>query len=144
MTMRRFVGTWRIRSAEFQEADGAVSHPWGSDPIGIVVYDAGGNMTVQLMRRERPSFASGDLRQGTVEETAEALLGITTYFGTYEVDESRSRIVHHVEGSSFPNWEGADQARSYHFDGDLLTLRTPPLRVAGEDVAGVLVWQRLV
>ena len=49
--------------------------------------------------------------QGTPEENKETADGTITYFGTYAVADAESSIAIHVEGSSFPNWNGTDQKR---------------------------------
>lgn len=33
------------------------------------------------------------------------------YCGRYQVEESEQRVVHQVEGCSFPNWVGSRQVR---------------------------------
>ncbi|MNZ92114.1 hypothetical protein D3C78_1111250 [compost metagenome] len=65
------------------------------------------------------------------------------YFGRYQVDESEQRVVHQVEGSSFPNWIGSRQVRFYRFSGDRLELRTVPLQFGNGVQTGELVWQRI-
>lgn len=59
------------------------------------------------------------------------------------MDESDQRVVHQVEGSSFPNWIGSRQERFYHFSGDRLQLRTVPLQLGNGVQIGELVWQRI-
>jgi hypothetical protein len=62
-----------------------------------------------------------------------------TYFGTYSVDEADSNIALHIEASSFPNWNGADQKRIFAIAGDQLTLTARALQTGGyADV----IWKR--
>jgi hypothetical protein len=73
-----------------------------------------------------------ELLNGPYKETAD---GTITYFGTYSANEADSSIAIHVEGSSFPNWNGTEQKRLVVIAGDQLTLtvrphRTPALIVA--------------
>ena len=133
------VGTWKLISAEFRDESGRITHPWGEDPVGVVTYGADGYMSVQLMRSDRPQFVHNDPAEGTPEETLMAFAGIMTYFGPYTVDGTT--VTHHIEGCSFPNWEGTDLARHYTVEADVLTLTTAPMRVAGSEVTGVLSWQ---
>ncbi len=64
-------------------------------------------------------------------------MGIASYFGTYDVDESTQIVVHHVEVAINPAWPGTDLKRSYKCSGDRLTLS-----VAYPDGAILLVWER--
>jgi len=136
------VGSWRLVSNQEHRADGRVTDVWGSEPNGRLVYDAHGRMSVQLMDRRRPRFASADRAAGTPEETKAAFVGFLAYFGTYTVDEKEGVIVHHVEGASFPNLIGTDQRRTFTLSGNRLTLSTPPILAAGRTSVFVLVWER--
>jgi hypothetical protein len=47
-----------------------------------------------------------------------------------------------VELSLMPNWIGGEQVRLVAFDGDRVTLSTPPTPVGGRQQIATLVWQR--
>src|SRR5829696_4827566 len=54
------VGAWRLVSWENQAADGQVTYPMGSDPIGYVIYATDGRFSVTISRpgrarRRRPA-----------------------------------------------------------------------------------------
>jgi hypothetical protein len=74
------------------------------------------------MRPDRANYAIQDPVQGTAEENNATAQGTITYFGTYLVSESDQAIAIHIEGSSFPNWNGEDQKRGVAISGDRLTL----------------------
>jgi hypothetical protein len=114
----------------------------GRNVSGVLMYDANGNMSVQIMRRDRPIFASGDQLKGTTEEIRSAFEGFVAYFGTYEINEEEGTVTHHVEGSSFPNWVGTDKKRFFELYGNRLTLSTPPGPFDGEQVTALLIWER--
>lgn len=95
------------------------------------------------MLPERPAFAINDQMKGTPEEIKAAFEGFIAYFGTYEINEEKGTVIHHVRGSSFPNWVGSDQIRFYEFSGDRLTLRTPPMQAGGITVTSLLIWERI-
>jgi hypothetical protein len=137
------MGTWKLVTSEFHTSDGTVIYPLGEKAVGILIYDSGGRFAAQLMRLDRPKFASGDMRGGTPEEIKAAVDGYVAYSGTYEVDDKKGTVVHHVEASLFPNWLGQDQIRFFEFSDDLLTLKTSPILSGGKDMTGVLVWKRL-
>ena len=137
------VGTWKLESSMFTGSDGSVTYPFGESPIGVVHYDSSGNMSVHLMRSDRARFGEDDYKLGDDAEIRAAFEGMITYFGPYSIDEEASRVTHHLEGCSFPNWEGTELSRHYAIDGDLLTLSTDPMRLGGIDMTGVLTWQRI-
>jgi len=53
-------------------------------------------------------------------------------------------VVHQVEGSLFPNWEGQGQKRYVELSGHRLKLTTPPtLWGGGEEIVGMIEWERI-
>jgi Lipocalin-like domain len=143
MLKDKLLGTWKMISSEFRRADGQTTYPFGKNATGRIIYDTSGNMSAQIMRPGRPAFASGDSLRGTPEEIKAAFEGLLSYFGTYDVDEQKGTVTHHVESAYFPNWEGKDQVRIIGFDGERLTLSTPPIPAEGTTVTGVLTWERI-
>lgn len=143
MAKEQFVGTWKLVSFEFRHSDGGIVHPLGEDPVGRLTYDAKGNMSVHLMSRYRGSFAQKDQLKGTPDEIKAAFEGFIAYFGTYEIDEEEGSVVHHVEGSLFPNLVGGDQKRLFRFDGDRLELTAPARPWGGVSMTGVLLWEQV-
>ena len=143
MGREQFVGHYRLLSVEYRSDDGEVMYPMGRRAIGRIMYDAGGNMSVQYMDAQRPLFASGDWLGGTPAEIKAAFEGLRTYFGTYDVDEGKGTVTHHLEAGSFPNWAGRDNVRFFRFFDNCLELRTTPLLMGGKYVTGRLVWERI-
>ena len=143
MGKEQFTGSWKLVSSEYRRPDGEVTYPMGRDATGIIMYDAGGHMSVQIMSPNRPAFASGDQFKGTTAEIKSAFKGFIAYYGTYETNEKESTVTHHVEGSSFPNWVGVAQKRFFEFSGNRLILRTSPMPMGGEQITGVLTWERV-
>jgi hypothetical protein len=142
MSLDRFLGSWRPCSVELRFPDGRVAHPYGESPIGLVVFSADGYLSAHLMRPDRPHFASPDVGPPSPEEAREALTGFVAYYGRYEVDESASKLVTHVEGAVTPNWIGGDQVRTFEFRGDRLVLRPPARETPAGRVTSELVWER--
>jgi|GEM_PF-441636 len=142
--MSQLVGTWKLISAEYRRANGEVIDMYGANPTGRIIYDVDGNMAVQIMRRDRPLFATGDRLSGAPHETQVAFRGYLGYFGTYTIDEANRTVAHHIEGAWHPNWVGIDLVRVYEFSDDrlFLTLQTPPLTLSGREAIGQLVWKR--
>ena len=127
-----------LASWEQRKGDGTKVRRYGENPVGVAFFDAGGRYIISVMRADRANYASGALWQGTAEEDKATADGTMTYFGTYSVNEGDSSIAIHIDGSSFPNWNGADQKRIVAIAGDQLTLTVRP--PTGEIVD--VVWKR--
>jgi hypothetical protein len=137
------VGTWRLAAFESRTTGGVVRYPMGEGAQGQLIYDAGGHVSTHIMRRDRPKFVSGDRARGTDEETRLAFVGALSYWGSYRVDAATGRIVHRIEGATFPNWIGTEQLRLFRIEGERLTITTPPMLANGDSLVTVLVWERL-
>jgi hypothetical protein len=123
----RLVGTWQLLDLVDTDTAGNVRYPYGKRPRGYIVYDPTGRLHVQVMRTPPTApFAAGD-QSGTDEEVRAAYDGYVAYFGTYEVDEARSQVIHRVEGSLMPGYTGTDQPRPIRLVGDELVIegKTP-------------------
>ena len=137
------VGAWKLISFEIQKADGQLIYPFGENAQGTIVYAESGRFSVQVMRPGRPQFASGDQMRGTAEEIEASYKGCISYYGHYEFDAENGFVVHHVEGSLFPNWEGQSLKRLFELSGNRLKLSTPPTLWGGGENVGVLLWERI-
>lgn len=107
--------------------------PYGSNPTGRIYYDRPGRMGAMLYPPGRKPLPQNP----TIEDYRAVQRGLIAYYGTYDVDESTSRVIHHIEAASNPAWIGTDFIRWYEFSGDRLTLRTNPTSNSP------LVWERL-
>lgn len=143
MNSNPLVGAWRLIKFEFRKEDGNIIYPFGEEARGSFIYTESARFSVQLMRIDRPKFAIADQMQGTPEEIEASYKGSISYFGTYEVDVENKMILHHVEGSIFPNMEGTEQRRFYELEENRLQLRTPPFNVGGERAVGLILWERV-
>lgn len=139
----QLVGTWTLASFHSVRQDGSRFDMMGTSPEGMLMYDASGRMSVQIMRTDRLKFAKGNRLEGTPEENQSAVPGTIAYHGKYTVNKSERTVTHHIERSLFPNWDGVDQKRFFTLEGDELKLSTPPIPTAGGVTAvGHLVWKR--
>jgi hypothetical protein len=132
----RFVGTWRLVSQHTHFPDGRVVPSRGDGALGILMYDAQGNMAVQLMRTDDQAADYTDLT-----DLATAMEGYLGYFGTYQVDEAAQVITHRVLGASFVGYRRSLQRRTFEFsEPDTLTLTAA---VPRDGSVRVLVWRRV-
>jgi hypothetical protein len=140
----RLVGSWRLLSYEVRNGAGMlVDHPLGDEATGYLLYTAGGFMSVQVMRLDRPRYQAGGVGDGTDAEAAEAARGYVAYAGRYHVEHD-SVVVHEPEVSLFPNWVNATVARKVALVEPRLELSTPePLPFGGQQLTAVLTWERV-
>ena len=121
----KFVGTWTLVAIESRDKSGnwvPANDSVGFDPIGYISYDAYGNMSVQIMKRNRPKFGTNDVQEVAPEKVKAAFLAYAAYFGTYKVDDVERSVTHHRIGHRFPDEVGTVVKRHYIFDGDTVTL----------------------
>ncbi|MCO5184694.1 MAG: lipocalin-like domain-containing protein [Anaerolineae bacterium] len=137
------VGCWRLQTCTFQAADNTISYPFGAQPDGLLIYAANGWMSVQIMRVNRPNFASGIQLGGTDAEIRVAFEGYNAYFGRYEVDVSAGIITHHAVGNLYPNGIATVRRRFFRLSGDTLTLTTPSMHLGRDAAVGTLIWRRI-
>ncbi len=142
MEIEKFIGVWNLLSYEFRLADGISLRPFGEGVRGILIYDARGAMALQIMEADRPRFAAEDWLRGAPEEIQAAFQGSMAYWGTFEVNEFKHTVIHHIEGCTYPNWVGVTREQFFEFDRDRLTLMTPPTALAQEQAVGYLIWRR--
>jgi hypothetical protein len=136
----RLVGTWQLMTRTVRRADGtAIVDPvLGEKPLGRLVYDASGAMSLQMMRVGRKNAISTPANPRD-QANPRVVLGYDSYFGRYAVNEKAGTVTHHVEGSLFPEDLGDDWVRPFTLEGDRLTLR-----LTGDDgLTRALVFQRM-
>jgi heptaprenylglyceryl phosphate synthase len=126
----QLLGTWTLVSHE------SVSM-YGANPKGVAFFDADGHFIITVMRSDRAKYAIGHPAQGTADENKATAQGTMTYFGTYSVSEADHTVAIHIEASSFPNWNEADQKRIVTIAGDQLTLTARALGGSAD-----VVWKR--
>jgi hypothetical protein len=119
-----FVGMWILQKCVAIQKDGTENYPYGENPVGELLYDANGNMMVEIMKPGMKKFAAVNMLQGTPDEILPAYNGFIAYYGTYTVIPDSNLVIHHIKACSFPNWVDQDQKRFYEFKSGQLTLRT--------------------
>lgn len=141
--VKQLIGAWKL--VEFAGTiDGQPVTPLNA---GRLTYDASGQVSLQMMVRERPKFTSDKKRQNTKDEAKAAFDGYIAYFGTFRVDEAEGVVIHHIEGSLFPNEIGKESVRFYELTGNRLVLRVTSL-VDGKILpksasTAYVIWERM-
>jgi lipocalin-like protein len=118
----QLVGAWTLVEWSERRPDGGKAFPLGADAIGQIIYSADGHVAAQLARKNVHPFVSGDWRQAGPDEAASAFKDYFGYFGTFTIDVTAQSVVHHVEGSWFPNLYGVDQVRRFRIRDEVLHL----------------------
>jgi hypothetical protein len=132
----QLVGTWKLVGMRNENKVDVM----GPHPMGMLVFDAAGNYTTQVMRSDLPKFVIPDRSKATPEESQAVIRGFMALFGTYTVSDPKT-INLHVIGSMLPNWDGADQKRSFVIRGDELELTN--LTNSSGDASVHAYWKRV-
>ena len=125
-TAQDLVGTWTLVSATIRSGDVKMDM-FGPDPSGTLMFGRDGHYALVFLRRDLPKLTSNSRLSQTVEESRDITKGSIAHFGTYRVeeDEAGKALMLHIEGSTFPNWAGTEQRRSFSLSGDDLSYISP-------------------
>jgi hypothetical protein len=121
----KLIGAWRLAHIESTLADGKQT---ATQPQGMLIYTRDGHMSVQLMYPKAAVAQSNEY----------VLNGYEASFGSYDVDETRHLLTHHVQGSITGDLlVGKDLPRIYHLteDGKLI------IRPARPDEHWSVTWE---
>ena len=125
-TAQDLVGTWSLVSATIQAGEVKMD-VYGPDPRGTLMFGSDGRYALIFMRRDLPKLTYNTRMSQTVEESRAITKGSIAHFGTYRVEEGEAgkALMLHIEGSTFPNWAGTEQRRSFSLSGDELSYISP-------------------
>jgi hypothetical protein len=137
------VGTWALVATEWKRADGRHANPFGANAVGVVVYDAAGNMSAQVMHEGRPLPAPG-ASAGIDDAMASGTRGYIAYFGTYTVDYGGGTVTHEVAGSAFPAWVGRTITRRFRIESNRLRMSDSVVTSDGVAAEAATIWERMV
>lgn len=133
-------GTWTLVAADKILPGGARARDYGEQPKGRLIVDTQGRYSLQILKSERLRFSRDSKADGSADEFKSAVMGSSTHYGTVAIDDKAGQLVFSIEGSSFPNWEGAVQRRRYQLEDGQLSYQVPP-RADGS--IPISVWRRL-
>jgi hypothetical protein len=138
------VGAWRLVRITGKRSNGSVVYPFGEHAQGSLIYTASGRFSAHVMRPDRPRLASGNRASASVAELEANFLGYVAYYGSYDLHADDGYVIHNVEGSLFPNWEGQPQKRFFEKSGRRLLLKSPPLSsLDGTEILYEVLWERV-
>ena len=113
----KLIGAWHLVSLGEAGPDGKVNGVEGLK--GTLIYTRDGHMSVQIMYPPSASTLSNDY----------VLNGYEASFGSYDVDEAKHTVTHHVQGSVTRDLlVGKDLSRVYEFtkEGHLIIRSARP------------------
>jgi hypothetical protein len=122
----RLIGAWHLAHIDSPGGDGKpMDIP---QPIGMLVYTRDGHVSVQLMYPKSASRMSNEYVHDGYEAS----------FGSYDVDEAKHTVTHHVRGSNTGDLlVGKDLPRVFQFtrDGHLI------IRSANPEEHWSVIWE---
>jgi hypothetical protein len=135
--LRDLVGTWRLDSAYFvAQKTGDRIDILGANPFGFFILDPSGRMiTIMTSDSHTRENATGDI--------AELYRSMISYTGRVSIDGEKA--VTHVDGAWDPGWVGTEQVRYASLNGNMLSLRSAPLRhpaFPDDEVVGYVNWEK--
>ena len=103
----RLIGAWHLVHIDAPGPDGKpIDIP---QPRGMLIYTRDGHMSVQLMYPKSATALSNEYVRNGYEAS----------FGSYDLDEARHTLTHHVQGSVTGDLlVGKDLPRVYQFSGE--------------------------
>jgi Lipocalin-like domain len=142
-TKDTLVGTWKLISATDKTEKGEVTESFGRNPTGLLTYTAEGRMIGIITFDGRKRLSVPDYISAPAQERAEAFATMVAYAGRYTF--AGDKVIHHVEAAWMENYVNTDQVRFIvRFQGNRLTLRTPPFLKGGVKLANQeLEWERM-
>lgn len=121
----KLIGTWKLVSWKSRRADGSTDYPMGESPVGLLMYDSSGNMSLQIMDDFRPVFSRG-YEKTSLDELKEVYKTYAAMFGHYSVDPASRTLSIEVLGITNPNYMSTTLTRYYQLKGDSLVLAFDP------------------
>lgn len=126
----QIVGEWSLVSL-VEDHGGKAEHPLGEKMHGSIILDKSGGFSTFLASDDRPKSASHPM----------VPVGpVIAYYGTYSVDGNT--LIYHVQGATYPNFEGTDQKGTITVKGDTLTsMRT--ITGGAAPFTSTVAWKRV-
>ena len=134
---KQIVGTWALVSVVYEDTGTKERTPiYGEHPKGIQIATAAGRWFALMT-------AEGRAIPKTEAERAQALTSMIAYTGRYRVEDGQ--VITKVEAAWNESWVGGEQVRNIRFDGNRLTIESPPMphpNINDKTVRVIVVWER--
>ncbi len=137
----QIAGTWRLVSYQEKTPDGSVVNPFGETPQGIVIFEPGGYVSLQIMKIPHVSFPAG-YERATAEQVKAVHEAYLAYYGSWTVDETHSVILENIRASNQPYLNNQMTTQHFDLDGRRLNLRTE-FDNHGDARSVLFVWEKI-
>jgi hypothetical protein len=114
----RLVGSWKAVSFTDIPDRGENVYPFGTAPTGLMIYTADGYFSASVIAGPI-SVVPKDTSAMSVDELRALSHEFLSWFGTYRTKDSQT-IVFHIDGSSWPSYDGTEQTRKCRLEQDSL------------------------
>lgn len=138
----QFVGAWSLVEWRIEYPGGRVTHPFGQDAVGQLLYTADGRMSATVSAARRPAFGIANVRDAADSPKADAFVSYFHYAGEWRVEGDS--VVHSVEFALTPDMVGTEQRRQAQFAGTSLRLSAEEGNDDDRSRRHVLEWRRSV
>ena len=142
------IGAWRLARIEVAGPQGSGADPfYGTGSEGLLIYDAAGWFSVQIMGSHRPALDVPARRPSPADDTrreleAAALDSYYAYYGTWSFNAETSTVTHQAKGALYPAEHDATYPQHVEVDGSRMTFtRTQMLN--GERSTQRKLWIRV-
>jgi hypothetical protein len=142
-TIDNLAGTWKLVSASASPPSGErADSSFGPSPTGTLIYTPEGRMAVMVSNSSNSGrkLLPTDPFLAPVEERAEAFTTFFAHAGRYTL--TGDKVIHHVEISSLQSFVGMYLERLIKFQGDRISLVSPPMSINRKTQALELVSER--
>ena len=149
LTREQLIGVWRLVRIEYSGPHGATADPfYQKGSTGLLIYDATGWMSVDIVAPDRRSFEVPSRRPAPQADASLAALksaafdSYYTYNGTWSFDAGRSELIHHVVSSLLPAETGMTYTQKVSLEGDRLIFTNRSGTKSGETMRRK-IWVRV-
>ncbi len=148
-TRQELVGAWRLVGIEYSDRSGPLVDPfYQAGSTGIIIYDASGWMSVHIGAPHRKAWNVPESRlppdAGAPDSAlkAAAFDSYYAYFGTWDFDETKSVVTHHVKSSLIPAETGLDYPQKVTLENGHLIF-TGHGGAPGRETTRIKIWERV-
>lgn len=138
--IEEITGAWTLIDWRIVYADDAVTHPFGADAKGYIIYAANGLMSASICTNARAGLSQRNARSASTEQKAAAFDSYFHYAGAWRLDGHD--VVHDVTMALNPDMNGTQQRRHAMLDDEVLTLSAEEGATGGTIRHHILRWRR--
>lgn len=146
-TREDLVGAWRLVRIDVTGPQGPEVDPfYGTGSEGLLIYDAAGWFSVQIMGSLRPLLGVPNTRPEHANAArqaleAQALDSYYAYYGVWTFDATSSTVTHHAKGALYPVEHDATYPQHVEVHGSTMTF-TRSQGSADHQTVQTKVWER--